>query len=148
MVALDLGHMYFSNCEFVSHMPKLRYLIMADTYVDDLTPLAGLQELWYLELFGCKFTEIAPLLECPSLRHLNICYNDVQDEYLLEQMVDLERLWYLSPSVSYDDYYWLLSILPNTEKVVGISGNSTHGGWRQHDAYFEMRDALGAYYMY
>lgn len=148
MEALDLGHMPFSDCSFVSHMPKLRYLIMADTNVDDLTPLAGLQELWYLEIFDCNVTEIAPLLDCPSLRHLNICYTDIHDEALLEQMVNLERLWYLSPAVSNADYHWIMSILPNTEKVIGISGNSTHAGWRQHDAYFEMRDALGAYYMY
>ena len=148
MEALDLGHMPFSDCSFVSYMPKLRYLIMADTNVDDLTPLAGLQELWYLEIFDCNITAIAPLLECPSLRHLNICYTDIHDEALLEQMVDLERLWYLSPAVSNADYHWLMSILPNTEKVIGISGNSTHGGWRQHEAYFAMRDALGAYYMY
>ncbi|MBQ2895560.1 MAG: hypothetical protein IJE26_02485 [Oscillospiraceae bacterium] len=147
MVALDLGHMSFTNCEFVRNMPHLRYLILADTPVQDISPLAGLEELWYLELFNCRLNEIAPLLECPSLRHLNLCYLDVHDAELLAEMTELERLWYMSPYISREEYDWLLTILPDTEKQLGMTGSSTGGGWRSHPAYFEMRDAFGAFYI-
>lgn len=148
MVALDLGHMSFTSCEFVRHMPHLRYLILADTPVKDISPLAGLEELWYLEIFNCWVRELSPLLECPNLRHLNICYLYVNDVEVLDQMTQLERLWFISPAVTGADRERLAAALPNTELMIGISGNSTGGGWRQHDAYFEMRDAFGAYYLY
>ena len=128
-------------------MPHLRYLILADNPLQDISALAGLEELWYLEIFNCWIKELSPLLECPNLQHLNICYLYVKDAEILEQMTQLERLWFISPGVSYDNLVRLEEALPHTELVVGISGNSTGGGWRQHDAYFEMRDAFGAYYI-
>lgn len=147
MVALDLGHMSFTNCEFVRNMLHLRYLILADTPVEDISPLAGLEELWYLELFNCRFHEIAPLLECPALRHLNLCYLDIHDVELLDKLTELERLWFMSPFISREEYEWMLTILPDTEKQLGMTGASTGGGWRSHPAYFEMRDAFGAFYI-
>ena len=148
MVALDLGHMQLTNCEFVRTMPHLRYLILADNPLQDISPLADLKELWYLEIFNCWLREISPLLECPALRHLNISYLYLNDVEAVDQMTQLERLWFISPALSRDDCERLERALPNTERVVGVSGNSTGGGWRQHDAYFEMRDAFGAYYIY
>ena len=148
MVALDLGHMQLTNCEFVRNMPHLRYLILADNPMQDISALAGLEELWYLEIFNSWIREISPLLECPNLRHLNISYLYLNDVEALEQMTQLERLWFISPSVNQDICQRLEETLSDTELVVGVSGNSTGGGWRQHDAYFEMRDAFGAYYIY
>lgn len=147
MVALDLGHMQLTNCDFVRTMPHLRYLIVADNPLQDISALAELKELWYLEIFNCWVREISPLLECPNLKHLNISYLYLNDAEVLAQMTQLERLWFISPAVTHDDCVRLESALPNTELVVGISGNSTGGGWRQHDAYFEMRDVFGAYYI-
>lgn len=148
MVALDLGHMQLTNCEFVRNMPHLRYLILADNPMQDISALAGLEELWYLEIFNSWIREISPLLECPNLRHLNISYLYLNDVEALEQMTQLERLWFISPSVNQDICQRLEETLGDTELVVGVSGNSTGGGWRQHDAYYEMRDAFGAYYIY
>jgi len=148
MVALDLGHMQLTNCEFARNMPHLRYLILADNPLQDISALAGLEELWYLEIFNTWIREISPLLECPNLRHLNISYLYLNDAEVLDQMTQLERLWFISPSVNRDICQRLEVALPNTELMVGVSGNSTGGGWRQHDAYFEMRDVFGAYYIY
>ena len=128
-------------------MPHLRYLILADTPVKDISPLAELKELWYLELFGCDFNYISPLLECPELRHLNLCYLDLHDLEVLEEMPYLEQLWLMSPYLSREEYEWLKTILPNTTKQLGMQGSATGGGWRQHPAYYEMRDAFGAFYI-
>ena len=43
MVALDLGHMQLTNCEFVRNMPHLRYLILADNPMQDIPLLAALK---------------------------------------------------------------------------------------------------------
>ena len=148
MVALDIGHMGYTNVEFCAYMPHLRYLIIADTPVEDITPLAGLEELWYLEAFCCNFTDVSPLLSCKNLRHLNLCYCNILDaEEDLAQMDWLERLWYVGPYMTPSAFAALRDNLPNTYKTIGMSGDSTGGGWRQHDAYLEMRDAFGVYYL-
>ena len=147
MVALDLGHMSFTTCEFVRDMPHLRYFIVADTPVEDLSPLAGLEELWYLEIFGSKATDISPLLECPSLRHLNISWCFVENAELLFEMPYLERLWYMSPALTWELYDELPLRLPDTELQLGMTGSAVGGTWRSHPAYFEMRDAFGVFYI-
>lgn len=147
MVALDLGHMSFTTCEFVKSMPNLRYLILADTKVTDISPLSGLDKLWYLEIFGAPVEDITPLLNCPNLRHLNISWCPISDHEPLYHMTDLERLWFMSPWLTWETYEDLPEQLPNTELQLGMTGSSVGGTWRTHDAYYEMRDAFNAFYI-
>ncbi len=147
MVALDLGHMTFTTCEFARYMPHLRYLIISDTHVEDISPLAGLEELWYLEMFLTRVTDLSPLLECPNLRHLNISYCDIHDSEDILKMTYLERLWYMSPYLTWDVYHAIEDTLTETEVQMGMTGSSMGGTWRAHPAYYEMRDALGAFYI-
>lgn len=50
MVALDLGHTGVIHLDFVEYMPELTYLIVADSGVQDLTPLSSCKKLIWLEL--------------------------------------------------------------------------------------------------
>ena len=38
MICVDLGHMKVENCEWAAYMPKLKYLLLADTLVSDISP--------------------------------------------------------------------------------------------------------------
>ena len=150
MVALDLGHNEFTKCEFCRSMPKLRFFIAAGCPLDDLSPLAECKELFYLELMFCPVTDLSPLLECKELRHLNVCACPVQDSVrsVLSQMTWLERCYMAGRRCFYPsdyDYVYSDEFLPTTEKW--LEGLKFYVQWRNHPAYYEMRDALGgAYY--
>ncbi len=146
MVCLDLGHMGITDYSFISYMPKLRYLILADTHGTDFSPLAGLEELVFLELFLTKFNQTEVLLTLPKLEDLNIAYTQVDDTQYLQQMTWLKRLWMSYSKVSYKECEALSKLLPDTQ-VDYTAAHSTANGWRTGYLYFEMRDYLGMYYL-
>ncbi len=148
LVALDLGHHAMTNVDFVQYMPHLRYLIIADSVVSDLTPLSGLKELVYLELFGTQVTDYSPLLGCTALEDLNICYTHGDPE-IIAQMTSLKRVWWINPSYwrcTAEEQAMLAEALPECYLIYNGT-SSTGSGWRQGSLYYEMRDYLGMYYM-
>lgn len=146
MVALDLGHMWFSDTTFLRDMTHLRWLILADNRIKDISSLANLQELEYLELFLCDVTDISPLLSCRNLKYLNLAYCPVKNAELLAQLPSLERLWVNGCPISYAALRTIREALPNIE-INTVGEESTGQGWRKHPSYYEMRDAFGAAYM-
>lgn len=147
--ALDLGHMWGTRCDFVAYMPKLKYLIIADCDLDDITPLTGLTNLVFLELFICDFTDYTPLTTLTGLEDLNISYT-YGDPYILTQMTWLKRLWFAqTPGIAMDETakQALRDALPNTE-LCFVSKSATGAGWRYGQHYFDMRDAFGMSYMF
>lgn len=152
LVALDMGHQKFTDITFLYNMPHLRFLILADGPVFDITPIASLQELEYLELFKTQVTDLSPLLECKNLKDLNICYipfaaGDSAYEVLM-QTTWLERLFYFGNPWSQAERDAIRDAYPETSEVVLYNGlESTGLDWRYHERYYEMRDLLDIYYM-
>lgn len=155
MVCIDLGHSTIKTVDFASYMPHLKYLILAWTCVEEITPLSNCKELVYLELDHCVIHDYTPLQGCTALEDLNINDNDwpVSIEPLLS-MTWLKNLWV--PTRSYSDKQALIEALPDTRVVINnpkttfISGSvrCTDGlGWRNLENYYDMRDMLGMYYM-
>lgn len=142
MVCLDLGHHDISRCDFVAYMPKLKYLILADTEVSDLSPLAGRKELIFLELFLTPVRDYSPLVSCTALEDLNICYT-YGNSAPLTQMTWLDRLWW---SYGNANRALLRQSLPDTQ-LNFTTGSSTGAGWRKGQNYYDMRDMLGMGYM-
>ncbi len=149
LVALDLGHMYYTDLSFLENMPKLRYLILVEASYRDISAIAGLSELYYLELFNNTIEDISPLLECKKLRHLNIGFTRGFDASVLKEMDYLERLWYPGSILSEEEIEDIVSALPDTECyfVKWDGAGSTGGGWREDASYFEMRDIFNMHYM-
>lgn len=92
---LDLGHnRTLDSIDFVSYMPDLEVAILAMNDWCDASPLADCPKLEYLELFETGLDDLRPLAGLKNLRHLNIaqCYalHDLSPIYGLE---NLERLW-------------------------------------------------------
>lgn len=143
MVCLDLGHQYISNCDFVAFMPKLKYLILADTDIWDLTPLENCKELIYLEVFLTPVKDFSPLLGCTALEDLNICFTDADIDVIC-QMTWLNNLWW-SPYDA-ERYEILHAHLPDTHLELNAK-SSTGNGWRNLQNYYDHRDLLGMYYM-
>ena len=141
IVAMDLGHMEITNCNFVAYMPKLKYLIIADTKIKDLTPLTGLKELIYLEIFLTQVTDCTPLLTLTNLEDLNMCYTGCDPE-IIAQMTWLKNLWWTN--------CWrqdlLTKSLTNTHMEF-YTHSSTGKGWRELPNYYAQRDIFGMDYM-
>ena len=142
LIAIDVGHMELTSCEWLAYMPNLQYLILADTDISDISPLANHEKLVFLEIFLTKVQDYSPLLTCTALEDLNLCYTRGDVDPLL-QMTWLKRLWW---NESGETQTLLREHLPNTE-VHFISLSSTGDGWRSGDRYKEQRDILGMPYL-
>ncbi len=147
IVCVDVGHKGVADCEFAAHLPNLKYLILADTPVSSIEPLRGLENLVFLEIFLTNVTDYSPLLDCPNLEDLNICYTSGDKAPLLE-MKWLKRLWWgnsrNTENLPWSWYTELTEALPDTQVV--FCPNSTGNNWRIHQNYYDMRDILGMPY--
>lgn len=148
LICVDLGHIKISDVSFLAYTPHMKYLLLCDTNVSDISACAGLQELVFVELFMTKVSDYSPLLTCPNLRDLNICYAPPSSPDDLKQMTWLDNLWIKG--------YWdeegielLRQSLPNTRIVISNRdyAGSTEEGWRKLQNYYDMRDFLGMPYM-
>lgn len=140
LVALDLGHQAITDitnlCEY---LPNLRLLILADNRLTDISPLANLEHLHYLELFVNRITDITPLAECRELVDVNVSYNDIKDFSPLYDMPMLERLWLEKTKIPYSDLEGLVAMYPEA-KVVFYGEGSVDQGWRVHERYTDYKD--------
>ena len=146
MIALDLGHMWIEDLSFLYNMPHLKYLILVGGRFRDITPIGSLEDLQYLEIFQTNPKDISPLVNCKKLEHLNMCYCFGFDLSPLKEMKQLKRLWWagLGPIRGAE----LIEALPDTYVYCPFEDpqGSTGGGWREDEAYYEMRDQFAMYY--
>ena len=143
VIAVDVGHMPLKTCDWVRYFPKLQYLIIADTGISDITPLADCENLIFLEMFITLCRDYSPLQQCKKLEDLNLCYTYGPADPVRE-MTWLKRLWW--DGIRYNDKD-IAESLPNTEVNLD-SGSSTGAGWREGDHYREQRDILGMAYLH
>ena len=92
---LDLGHnSYLGDLSFLSCMPDLEVAILAMANWTDISPAADCPKLEYLELQTSSLNDVRPLSQLKNLRHLNIAYcvalTDISPLY---ELTELERLW-------------------------------------------------------
>lgn len=147
MICVDVGHMPISHCDWAAYMPELRYLIVADSGINNIEGVRGLQKLAFLETFTTPLTDYSPLLECPAIEDLNIV-NTQADPEVLAQLKSLKRLyWSGFPVGSLDENtkQMLREALPDTFCELEVTF-PTGNGWRKGGLYYEMRDVLGMPY--
>ena len=144
MVAVDVGHCYTTNCDWARYMPHLKYLIIADNPIADLSPLADLKELIYLECFYTDVTDYSPLLGCTALQDLNIG-NTYGDPEILAQMPWLHNVYWVGITWNaslYEKAMLLAEQLPDTNIVLNGFRNVDRG-WRQLPNYYAFREYIG-----
>lgn len=151
MISVDIGHMWgVTKCDWAAYMPNLQYLIMGESRVSDLSPLSGLKNLVWLEIFDIPVQDLSPLVECTGLEDLNLG-GILCDPEPISRMTWLKNLWWFGvagrsdvPARVAPDI--LPEALPNTNIVFYVK-HATAGGWRRLPNYYKMRDALGMFYM-
>lgn len=143
MIAVDLGHMTFTELEWVEYMPNLKYLILAHTTVTDISSLATCKNLVFLELDWTGIRDYEPLLGCTALEDLNLglTWGDYE---VIGQMTWLKNLWWKGRG--YKALNYLTEKLPDT-RLMFNSALTVGSGWRKLQNYYDMRDALGMHYM-
>lgn len=150
LIAVDIGHTRATDCEFLWHTPKVKYLILADTGITDITPVGNLNDLIYLELFNLKIDDYSPLLNCKKLQDLNIG-TTYADPAPLAQMTWLHNLqWHRSDQnpETKEDVLKLPEQLPDTNVVLFPKKKARNigGPWRYIPNYYVFRDIIGATY--
>ena len=143
MICVDVGHMALHDLSWVEFMPNLKYLILCQTTVTDITPLSTCKNLIFLELDWTSVKDYSPLLGCTALEDLNLglSYGDAAP---IAQMTWLKNLWWLGKGGA--TRQMLAEALPNTNLNFS-SGTTSGGGWRKLQNYYDMRDIMGMYYM-
>ena len=144
LLGLDVGHNNVHDLSFLSAWPDLRWLIVIDSKVPltDLSPLADLPDLEYVELFMQNITDISPLADHLKLLDLNLCHNDVSDLSPLYSCVNLERLYIsVNPHLTQEELDKLQAVLPNL-RIEHTEWQSTGAGWREHPRYFTMYEGF------
>lgn len=145
MIVVDIGHSHVKYIEWVKGMPNLKYLILADNWIKDLTPISTCKNLIYLELFmNQHIPDYTPLQGCTALQDLNLA-RTYADPTPLAQMTWLDNLWINMTGIEDDERKLLSESLTDTH-IEFDYGWPTGGGWRQLQNYFDMRDLMGMPY--
>ena len=145
MVCIDIGHMDVDSCEWAAYMPNLKYLLLADTQISDLTPLKDLKNLIYLEIFLTQVTDLSPLVSCTALEDINLCYTYADPAPLL-QMPWLQTIWWSGHWAASYNAHLFREMNPDI-RLEFNSPSSTGNGWRELKNYYDMRDLVGMGYM-
>lgn len=150
IVAIDVGHMgLVTNCEWVRFMPNLQYLVIVETAITDISPLATCKNLVFLEIFTTAITDYTPLLECTALEDLNLG-KTYGDPNIIAQMTWLKNIWWSGVDGSRGNPAEnakpiLTEALPNTELRFHLDTPNVNNGWRQLENYRKMRDAMDVF---
>ena len=146
LICLDLGYMPITDCSFLYSMPRLQYLLLPCTNVQDITPLGSLKELRYLELFLTPVTDFSPLSGCENLADLNISGTKPQTLTVLTQVPQLKHLWINGITPGEEDIRLLEQAHPSLVICCLPEGNAIGNGWQLLPGYFAQRDLLGMPY--
>jgi len=143
IICVDLGHMAIQRIDWVSYMPKLRYLVLAHTDVRSIEPISSCKNLKFLELDWSAVPDYSPLKGCTALEDLNLG-NTNRDFTPIEEMTWLKNLWMVGCNSG--AAYRLTQALPDT-KIVASGSATVAGGWRELPNYKAMRDTMNMFYM-
>ncbi len=139
LLAIDVGHNNVSDLTFLTNFPKLRRLIVIDSKnpVKDLSPLAELMDLEYVELFMQEITDLSPLANHTNLMDLNLCTNNITDLTPLYSCTNLKRLWIaFNPNLTMEEIEAFQAAMPECEVVYDLPPRDDTGGtWRLHPHY-------------
>lgn len=150
LLAFDAGHNNVNDLSFLRNWPGLRWLIVVDSKkpITDISVLAELPDLEYVELFMQDITDISALANHTKLLDLNLCDNNITDLSPLYSCVNLERLHIAdNPNLTQEELDKLQEALPNCV-INATTEDYTGDGWREHPRYEILRKGFQEYTYY
>ena len=145
MICVDVGHHPIRHVDWVAGMPHIKYLIVADGPLRDITPIGQLKEVVWLELFMTDIRDVTPLLGCTALEDLNLARIPA-DLKPIAEMKWVKNLWISGGWVPQSTVSYLRENMPNTYIDASGHHNCCGRGWRQLQNYYDMRDIVGMPY--
>ena len=134
--ALDLGHNWIFDIDWIEPLKELRVLILSDNRITDISPLAD-KPLEYLEMFNNRVKDISCLEGKETLIDLNLCNTHVGDLSVLYTLPNLKRVWMGDiDELTKDTVNAYLAEKGDTLEAYNFTTKyPTEGGWRTHDRY-------------
>ncbi len=150
MLYLDLGHCgtNVTTTDWLSGMPKLVILILTECDISDLTAIGGLKDLAYLEIYLMpSVDDLSPLAGLQNLHDLIINRASTSDLTPLYDCARLQRLWCLfCPNLTEEEVDAFQAARPDV--LVSSNYHPYPKDWRDSNNYYWMRDCFHGYYMY
>ncbi len=146
--ALDLGHNDLRDLSLLGTLTELQALILVDNpYLVDISPLAALSELRYLELFCCyKIQDFESLRALTGLEDVNLCHEGLfKDPTIFDDMPNLKVCWLRGVGFSWAQKEAFLADHPQTRVEFGVyedPQSATDGGWRATEENVALRTAF------
>lgn len=134
--ALDLGHNWIFDIDWIEPLKELRVLILSDNRITDISPLAD-KPLEYLEMFNNRVKDISCLEGKETLLDLNLCNTHVGDLSVLYTLPNLKRVWMGDiDELTKDTVNAYLAEKGDTLEAYNFTTKyPTEGGWRTHARY-------------
>ena len=145
MICIDVGHNPIHHVDWVAGTPHVKYLVVADGPLQDVTPLSQLKEVLWLELFMTDIRDVKPLLQMTSVEDLNLARVPA-DLRPIAEMKWVKNLWISGGWVRPSTVAYLRENMPDTYIDASGHHNCCGRGWRQLQNYYDMRDVLGMPY--
>ena len=91
---LSMSHQNISDISPISTLYKLKMLLLVQTWeIDDISALANLTNIEYLDIECNNVQDISPLVGLTKLKYLNILENPIGDCSCLCNLIHLEELF-------------------------------------------------------
>lgn len=134
--ALDLGHNWIFDIDWIAPLKNLRVLILSDNRITDISYLAD-KPLEYLEMFNNRVKDISCLEGKETLIDLNLCNTHVGDLSVLYTLPNLQRVWMgdIDELTKETINQYLADKGETLEAYNFTTKYPTEGGWRLHDRY-------------
>ncbi len=145
LVALDLSGNAISSLEGIENLTKLKVLLLGDNPdIVDISPLAQLEELEYLELYRAKADDFSTLASLEKLTDINLSYcTGLADCSFMDSLPALERAWLRGTSVAPPDWNSLIEKYGDVKILFWHeSGSPTAGGWNSGERNLAIRRAF------
>ena len=141
LIALDLGHNDITDLEWMRPLTNLQILILGDSKkLKNIEVLGTLPKLKYVELFMTAVEDLTPLANLSELLDINLCFTNISDPTPLLSCRKLERIWLgkkTADRIKKEGVAMLTDAFPNAEFDL-VSEGSTGRGWRTHPRYYAM----------
>ena len=77
----------------LANLTNLRYLDLTECQIADITPLANLIQLQSLHISSNQIVDIGPLANLTQLQEISLQHNQIEDISSLVNLIQLEALW-------------------------------------------------------
>ena len=128
---LDMTGCKIRDFAFLAGMTKLECAVLQQTHISDLSVLSNCSNLVWLDLVNCtSLKDVTPLANVASLKYLNLSLTKVKELSPLDQ-IPLERFKCVKGAVSDAELDTFRSKHPQC--LTSKTGSSVGKGWRYND---------------